>query len=145
MGYYVTTQSSTFTIPAENLDEAYTRMCQLNQNNDMKRGGSWPRPDNIVGPHEKIWFSWMDWNYPETCKDAGEILEQLGFGISYDDGGDLYIDYYDSKTGSEDDFLNAISDLASGEIEWKGEDGAFWKQVFGDKEMKTYNGRIVYE
>lgn len=146
MGYYASIESSTFVLPAENLDEAYTRMCKLNDNNNLKRGGSWPRPDNIVGPHEKIWFSWMDWNYPETCKDAQEILEQLGFETFIgEDNGNLYIVSYDSKTGSEDDFLNSISDICSGEIEWREEDGKMWKNIFGNKEMKTVKGKIVYE
>ena len=147
MGYYVSTQSSTCFLPYENAQEAYDRMCKLNFNNSKKTGGSWPRPDNIPNdqPHEKIWYSWMPWNYHETCSTAKEILEELGFDMYEADNG-IEISYYDSKTGAEDLFLEAIADLCSGEIEWRGEDNDMWKQVFTPGQpMKTLKGVVSYE
>lgn len=143
MGYYVTILESTFQIPAENLDAAYEAMCRLNYTvpNAEKRGGSYSS-DEIsknnapeFGPYKAAWFSWMDWNYHETCKSAEEILYKLGFFFSYDDEGNLHIDGYDSKTGQEDLFLKSICSLATGYIVWKGEDDAIWGETYDGNEV----------
>ena len=131
MGYYVKITSSTAKIPAANLKTAYEKMCALNVTHDhKKRGGSWSG-----GKEEARWFSWMDANYPETCKDAQEILEQLGFETFYDNNGDLVIDYYDSKTGEEDLFMGAIENLTTGRITWVGEDGSTWTTIFAGDDV----------
>ena len=73
MGYYVRIIKSTAFVPAENLDRVYDIMCSLNETHDHeKHGGSWSGTKRT----EK-WFSWMDENYPETCKDAQAIFNQL--------------------------------------------------------------------
>lgn len=135
MGYYVEILESTFCIPAENLYAAYEAMCQLNFTtpNNHKRGGSYPGKDKApnLGPHEHCWFSWMDWNYHETCADAQAILEALGFETSYSSDGDLTIDYFNSKAGQEDLFLDSISPLSRGYIVWKGEEGEVWGETYG--------------
>lgn len=126
MGYYVEIVESTAYIPAHLTALAYERMCELNKRNDLKLGGSW-----FGGEQREWWFSWMDPNYPETCKDAQEVLEQLGFEVSKMievgvDGFGLKIVGYDSKTGQEDLFLCVIKDLIHGKIKWEGEDGEKW-------------------
>ncbi len=136
MGYNVSIIESTFRIPAENLDEAYHRMCQLNFTvpNNAKCG---PGKNNApeVGPYKSCWFSWMEWNYHETCTSADEILQQLGFFTSTDEDGNLHIDGYDSKTGQEDLFLKAISTLSKGYIVWKGEEDEVWGEIYGGEEV----------
>lgn len=135
MGYYVTIQQSTFKIPAENLKEAYERMCQLNFTvpNLDKRGGTWPGKNQCpeYGPDKSSWFSWMSWNYHETCKDAEAVLQEIGFDVWYDADGALLIQGYDSKSGQEDLFLNAICPLATGYIVWRGEEGELWGETYG--------------
>lgn len=156
MGYEVRIKESTFVIPAENLDEAYNRMCQLNflVPNAMKRGGSWGGVNDRktapeFGPHKGCWFSWIEWNYHEECKNAEEILQQLGFFTSTDEDGNLHIDNYDSKTGQEDLFLASISDLAKGYIIWIGEEDDLWGETYGGKFVvkkernENYNDLIV--
>jgi hypothetical protein len=125
MGYNVEIIKSTAKIPAANLDRAYQKMCALNVTHHKdKRGGSWS-----AGKRDTAWFSWMDANYPETCKDANAVLEQLGFYTSFNEQGDLLIEGYDSKMGQEDLFLKAIENEVSGEIEWVGEDHERWTTV----------------
>lgn len=143
MGYYVSITEGEVTIPKANLEEAYKRMCALNDNDAVKRGGQWggeissdsPRPEGM-SYHPARWFSWMDANYPETCSDAKAILRELGFELE-DRDGDLFIFGYDSKVGQEELFLDAISDLCTKDsfLVWRGEDGAMWRQEFGNKEM----------
>jgi hypothetical protein len=139
MGYYVNIQESTFTIPAENLEYAYTRMCQLNFTvpNSEKRGGSYPGKNKAphTGPDKNCWFSWMNWDYHEKCVDAEAILNNLGFEIEYAENGDLQICAYDSKSGQEDLFLESICDLAKGYIIWQGEDGDVWGETYGGKKV----------
>lgn len=137
MGYYVEILESTFVIPSQNLTEAYDRMCKLNYEvpNAEKHGGCWPGKDKgpKVGPFESAWFSWMPWNYHETCENVDDILRELGFETHYDDEGNLHIDYYNSKAGQEELFLESICSLAHGYIIWKGEDGAVWGETYGGK------------
>ena len=139
MGYNVSIEESTFTIPVENLDAAYKAMCELNYTvpNSQKRGGSHPGKDKApeYGPHKCCWFSWMDWNYDEKCKNAEEVLHEVGFYTYISENGNLHIDGYDSKTGQEDLFLKAISTLSKGYIVWKGEEGEVWGETYGGEKV----------
>lgn len=127
MGYFVAITDSDAFIPAEKLETAYQKMCALNTtHDDQKRGGRWNGGECI-----QKWFSWMDANYPETCKDAKDIFEQMGVSTEYDAGGNLKITGYDNKTGQEQLFLDAIKDDLVGSISWQGENGEKWKQLFG--------------
>ena len=130
MGYYVNTTFSNAVLPKEHEAEAYAIMCSLNvthHNQKRGRGGS------------ESWFSWMDANYPETCKDAGEIFEMLGFEIERNNDG-IHIINYDNKAGQEDLFLQSIENLMVGKIVWLGEDGDTWVNVFhGDN---IINGQV---
>jgi len=130
MGYYVNIVHSTAVLPKENVEEAYTLMCELNQHNDLKTGRRSPHPEGLTGPHDAIWFAWMPWNYPETMSTAREILEALGFSVRECPEGDLHIEYYDSKTGAEKVFFEAIGHLVDGVIKWLGEDGDSWVWTF---------------
>ena len=141
MGYYVHIEESNCVLPAKNYALAYWRMCELNNHDEWKRGGS----------QTEKWFSWMDKNYPQTCKDAKEILVELGFEMEETKDG-LTIYGYDNKSGQEELFLAAISDLivqAHGDdkpfIAWRGEDDMVWKDIYGEKDVKQLSGRIVFE
>lgn len=141
MGYYVRIVKSTAIVPAENLERVYQIMCELNNHNELKYGGSWSG-----GRQNKWWFSWMDENYPETCKDAKEIFEMMGFECSVSENGDLHLDYYDQKTGQEGLFLNAITNYMTGMIRWVGEDGEVWETEFdGDKIINAVADRLAIE
>lgn len=141
MGYYVMLDESTATIPAQNLAEAYRRLCDLNKRDDLKTGGAWSG-----GRQTARWFAWMDADYPSKCPDAAAIFEMLGFYTSILEDGSLSLDEYDSKTGSEDIFLNAVSDLfAPGSfMVWRGEDGAMWRTVLGGRTAINQSPTITW-
>ena len=130
MGYYVRTVKSNAYIPAAMLLIAYDALCALNYTHHaQKRGGSYSS-----GKQTERWFSWMDANYPDTCKDAEAVLAALGFSPYIDCEGNLWFGEYDSKTGQEDLFMAALENIAIGEISWVGEDGETWNTLFhGDK------------
>jgi hypothetical protein len=126
MGYYTRTTAVDFTIPADKVDDAYKAVCALNWRNDLKRGGRYPQEPGADDsqPRPDKWFSWMDWNYHETCKELKEVMEALGFEdcSMTEQGFDL--GWYDSKTGNEDCFIEALAPFADpgSYINWQGED-----------------------
>ena len=152
MGYYVNLIDTNAYIPKDKLEEAYKILCELNNHNELKRGGRGPRDKRLdaEGPHDGIWFSWMDWNYPETCADAAAILAQVGFELSDEESGDLRIMFYDNKTGCEQVFAAALAPvLASHDDQppyliWVGENHEQWRQIVIDGQMVTQDGEIVF-
>lgn len=147
MGYNISTDDVNLRIPAEHLDAAYTAMCELNQHNELKSGGRYPRVEDIDGPHYSVWFSRMHWNYDEICKTAADILHELGFELEVEEDGSIVFLYYNSKMGSENHFLNAIAPYVNdgGYIEWRGEDGAMWRHFFKDGKMVEQTAVITWE
>jgi len=142
MGYYVHIEDSNFMLPYEHARLAYWRMCDLNKHDDLKRGGS--------STGEK-WFSWMASDYPERLKTALDILIELGFDVEEGDEG-LVVYAYDNKSGQEELFLEAISDLIvpqTGEdkpyIVWRGEDDMVWKDIYGEKTVRSLTGVITFQ
>lgn len=151
MGYYVTITSSTFTIPRENLAEAYRRLVDLNQRDELKQGGrsggkdtnrNDPRPEGM-DHHPARWFAWMDANYPEKLKTPEGIFEAIGFEIDTNEAGDLLLVAYDNKTGQEDLFLATACDLARGEITWEGEDRLVWKDEYGGETVRHFDAADI--
>lgn len=143
MGYYVNTVSTNFMLKKKNLKKAYKAMCKLNEQDELKTGGSWGEG----GKQLKTWFAWMDPDYPKTCKTAQEIIEQLGFDIETNDKGDIINLMYDNKTGAEEYFMESIAPYVEpgSYIEWQGE-GAYdyYKYEFNGKTMEIKRGTIVY-
>lgn len=108
MGYYVQIVYSDFTIKKEDFDRGFQIVCDLNSRDDLKGGGKFgctPRPkpagSKSCASSPDKWFSWMLWNYDEVCDSLPEVLEELGFGIDYNDDGDIVGLSYHSKTGDE--------------------------------------------
>lgn len=148
MGYYVNTTDSTVCIPKEKLDDAYKTLVELNNHNKLKGGGSYPKPDNLPEnePNKHSWFSWMDWNYHETCSTVEEILNQLGFETELAEEG-LYINYYDNKLGDEETFFKALAPfIPDGQyICWVREDHNQWRWLFQNGKLLHQNAIITYE
>lgn len=137
MGYYVNTEDINVIVPKDLLEPAYKAVLALNDQDDLKRGGSF-------GAERKYWFSWM----PEdltTLSDLREVFTELGFeNTDYNDKGDLVLGHYNNKTGQEDIFLYAIAPFVqeNSYVIWKGEDDTYWKHEFRDGKMLTYNGEV---
>lgn len=145
MGYYVSTEEQSIFVSKEHFADAYKAMCALNDHDDLKSGGSWggdgltrndPRPAGMTY-HPARWFSWMDANYPETCKTFQDIFRSMGFDMSFDDDGNLNALYYNDKIGAEEHFIGAIAPYvkAGSHILWRGEDGEMWLYYFDGKQM----------
>ncbi len=136
MGYYVTTEDINIIVPKDLLEPAYKAVLAINEDDNLKRGGS-------HGEVRKYWFSWM----PEdlsTLTDLKDVMENLGFETHYNEAGDLVLGHYDSKTGQEDLFLDAIAPFVQ-EMSyaiWKGEDNSFYKWEFNDGKMLVIPGEM---
>lgn len=142
MGYYVRLTNVDFTIPAEHLDAAYAAVCALNTTHHKeKRGGSWSG-----GKETEKWFSWMDPNYPDVCKDLVEVMEMLGFDCGIEDDGSFHIYSYDSKAGQEDLFLETLAPYVKDGsfLYWMGEDGEQWGNLYKDGKFHHAQAHITF-
>lgn len=154
MGYYVTGEGY-ISVPADKLTDAYNALVELNKHDELKTGGRFgagvsegkPANSTSVAENPNRWFSWMDWNYDEVCSTAEEILQQVGFETEEtpDDGLELF--GYDSKSGAESHFVNAIAPFVNEDstMEWSGEDGERWRWVFENGEMITEHAVITWK
>jgi hypothetical protein len=124
MGYYINAQG-TITMPRSLEAEALHALKMLNYDHETKRGGLLGNPDATF---ETRWYSWMPERWHEHVASVKEVLEMVGFGVTTEreDGLDVYIVTYDSKTGQEDVFLNCLAGYAHVEVEVVGEDGSRW-------------------
>lgn len=103
----------------------------------------------------------MDADYPAKARQKAEsgdvphplmyVFERLGFEweITAPEGEDeeLRLVNYDSKTGGEDHFLEAVAHFVTpgSFLEWRGEEGELWIQRFNGETMTVLEGRIVYD
>lgn len=151
MGYWVETMDVDFSIKKENLEKAYEALCELNKHDNLKHGRtgltSKLEHSTSVAENPGVCFSWMDWNYDEIFETAQEIFEELGFETILNADGDLEVHHYNSKTGSEEDFLSAVAPFAKdgSYIEWRGEDGSMWRNFFESGVMTTQHAEIVWK
>lgn len=147
MGYFTHANAMHFVIKKDNLEDAYKALCQLNAKDELKSGGCWgwegglfkkPQNSTSVSNNPNKWFAWMDWNYDETCKNAEDIFNKLGFDVNITKEGDLFIDMFENdKSGDKEHFLEAVAPfLEDGSfIEWMDEDGFMWKNVSDNGKM----------
>lgn len=153
MGYYVNITDTNIVIPVNRLDDAYAALCALNDDNTIKGGfrGDWLGNETPTGANERVWFSWMPWNYPSLYTSAEEILEQLGFDLGTTDDGSIELYGYDNKIGDEQVFLSALAPLLASsddrepQVVWHGEDARVWRQIVIDGEMVAQVGRLTFE
>lgn len=155
MGYNIRIIDSNFAIPYDYLDHAYKALCELNAKDELKRCGvhsgklyEKPQDSTSVSTNPNNWFSGMEWNYDETCKNTEEILHALGFETEILQSGDLEIVGYEDRMGDEDIFLKALSPFIEYDgsyIMWLGEDLCTWKNVFENGKMETLAQKTSWE
>ena len=66
-------------------DEAYDALVRLNDLDYLKRGGQFGGSDTErpagATHHPNRWFSWMDADYPSSCKTTTDVLQEVGFMV----------------------------------------------------------------
>lgn len=155
MGYIISTIDTDFHIRKENLAKGYELLCRLNERDDLKHGGRFggdptPKPadSHSVSDNPDKWFSWMDWNYDETCHDLDRILNRLGFHVAHDDSGDITdLTMDDWKTGDEETFLNALAPVVEdgSHLTFRGECDDYWRYEFHDGRMTALQGHVEFD
>lgn len=154
MGYYVYMTNYNAKIRKSDLGAAYEALCALNSHDELKRGGAFGHPSGVDKPEGSRsvsnsphrWFSWMDWNYDETCETLEEVLCMLGFHVETDQEGNINIIHYETKAGQEELFFRAlapwvVSSWGEDEtafIEWYSDNGDEYRWEFTDGEMKKF-------
>jgi len=140
MGYYVNTEDINVVVPKDLLEDAYEAICDLNQHDDLKQGGSW-------GPDEsknQYWFSWMPEDIRAACPDLLAVVNEIGFDSKYDEAGNLVLGHYSNKTGQEDLLIDAIAPFVQegSYVIWRGEDNSYYKWEFNDGKMLVIPGEV---
>lgn len=140
MGYYINLTDSNANIPAENLDEALTRLKALNHKPGVhKNGGRWPK----TGSPLDDWFSWMPADYDQTVESVEDVFKLLGFECESNPDDGLTIYGYDSKIGQEQLFIDEVADLFTdgSYMVWRGEDSEIWRW---SKEHGVQHGTTIF-
>ncbi len=147
MGYEITLVNSDCRIPKEHWDDAFAACVELNDHDERKTGGD----------GTNVWFAWMPPDYPERALAEYEsyklphplvwVFQVLGFDWDIEENGDFSLRHFDSKSGAEDDFLEAVAPFVrpDGILDWRGEDGEMWRQEFDGQSVSTKQGRMVYD
>lgn len=143
-----------FTIPAENTQEAFQALCNLNTKDDLKSGHIFSRkklikPENStsLAGDPSVRFINMPWNYDEVCETVEEILELLNFSVEKDLEGDVHIlSFASAHGGDEEVFLKALAPYVKpgSFIEWQAEGGEMWRNDFVQGKMTTSSGEVVW-
>jgi hypothetical protein len=139
MGYYVNTEDINIIVPKDLLEPAYKAVLAMNEDDQLKRGGSYGPGDS-----REFWFSWMPKDL-STLGNLKEVMINLGFeDTDYNEAGDLVLSYYNSKTGQEDLFLDRIAPFVQegSYAIWKGEDDTYYKWEFTDGKMLVIPGEV---
>ncbi len=150
MGYYVNIEDSDIFLDKKHFEAVYEKMCELNNHDELKRGGSFGANEDPVDGEKwnrNKWFSWMEYNYPEIYPDMHSILETMGFDTNYDEDGNLINLYYGDKTGSEDYFLSCFAGLIKDGsfIQWKGEENDdYYRYYFKDGKMLVQKATVSF-
>jgi hypothetical protein len=149
MGFYVSTTEVNLHIIPEKFDIFFERaayMIQPEVINKHANGGSYTKD----GVAEK-WYGWTKTSDLKRAIDDRNIIEWFkawGFDEVRYDNEFYYLDfYYNTKTSNEQFMLKCLAPAFSdGDyIIWTGEDDSFWKNVFNDGKMNTFDGRVVFD
>ena len=142
------------TIPAENTQDAFQTLCNLNTKDDLKSGHIFSskkliKPENSTSLAEdpSVRFINMPWNYDEVCEAVEEILELLNFSVEKDLEGDVHILSFESDHGGDEEvFLKALAPYVKpgSFIEWQADSGEMWRNDFVQKKMITSTGEVSW-
>lgn len=135
MGYYVDLSDANWEI--KETPEALATIREMPvKYHAIKRGGS---------SNGEKWFSWMNDAEIENAESVEIVFNRLGFDTEKVDGG-FKLAAYNSKTGQEDLFLAVMAPFtAEGSwIEWRGEDGALWKNEIINGHMYRLDSEIAW-
>lgn len=142
------------TIPAENTQEAFQALCNLNAKDDLKSGCIFSsqkliKPENSTSLAEdtSVRFINMPWNYDELYETVEEILEVLNFSVEKDLEGDVHILSFESDHGGDEEvFLKALAPYVKpgSFIEWQADNGEMWRNDFVQKKMITSTGEVSW-
>lgn len=149
MGYYVWTTDCDIFLSKHHFDYVYQKMCELNEHDELKRGGQSPEKPKEPGQkwNPNKWFSWMAYNYPQTCINMEEVLKQVGFHCTFDNDGNLIgLGYEYDKSGQEEYFLACFSGYMKpgSYLDFKGEeDDDYYRYVWTDTDMELHKAKII--
>jgi hypothetical protein len=158
MGYHVSATGG-FTITEDQIVPAFQAMCRLNDLDDLKLGGHYPRTERPEGldHHPGRWFAGLGADYPSTSEDLWYLLDELGFYISGHPGCPVTTDsrkpagpydvtvQYDGRMRQEELFLEVLFRFVdTARIEYVGDEHEHWSIEAQHGEVTHYWGVIEW-
>ena len=146
MGYYQATIDCNILIPQAGFSVICKHLLDSGflKNTDKMHGGSM----NGKGGFTDKWYSWCDMARLEkkiTTGDLPAVFEEFGFDVQQDDGNIVGLSY-DNKAGDEFELFRAIAPFMDDGmyVDFRGEDGEFYRYYFKDQEARQSQGEISF-
>ena len=160
MGYHVEVTVESVIIPANKVGAAIAALTSLMNQVQEKGGGSSTWPGGEPVRH----YSWVEtatcldrlaagnlvgflgeWRYEATEGDPMTPIEQLAQDAEFQE---VEVTYFEGgKWGDDEQLWTALAPfIASGGcIEFRGEDGHYWRYLFEDGTLTEQTGTVVWE
>jgi hypothetical protein len=146
MGYYVDILDTDIYLPKTSFQAA----CE-----HLKNSGFLTDTDNMSGGrfsdegYVDRWYSWVNMDELAKYVEKGDLLSVFccfSFGPETDKEGNLIGLWYSDKTGDEEHLLRSLEQFFQNEnyIEWKGDDGEMWRDVFRNGKLQKSYPTIVW-
>jgi hypothetical protein len=136
MGYCITLMDSNFRLKASKKKEALAALKKMDPS--VNGRGFWDGT--------KQW-SWVDQKHINQAKSLEEALSIWRYCPEVDQEDNIIsVDFDGEKIGQEDEMFKVIAPFVEdgSYIEMQGEDGAMWRWVFKNGEMRTIEPRIEW-
>ncbi len=137
MGYHISMMDSKFRIPASVKEQALAAMKRMNPS--KKGSGYW---------QDKPQWAWVDQEIVNKAPTLEDAMTEWRYVPEMDDEGNIVdISFEGEKIGDEMEMFKTIAPFVEegSYIEMQGEDGAFWRWVFKNGQVKEVTPRVEWD
>lgn len=145
MGYYVELVDCQVFIPKTSFESACTHLKNIGflTDTDYMNGGGWD------GTNREHWYSWVNMDELGVAIETNnlpEVFRCFGFVVILDDNGNIDNLAFNDKTGDEEHLLHSLASFfREGDyLQWRGEEGDIWKEMFENGKIVQYNASITW-
>lgn len=153
MGYCVDVEIHDLMIPADKVADCLNAINEMFTDENLTAnagGGAGGANVTAATPvKEKRWYSWVSNPDDDGFDSLQAAVDAWRYDGKYNEDEKAFvIEYFHGeKLGDDEQFFDVIAPFvkSGAEIYMHGEDGANWRYVFTDGEVKEQSGTIVYE
>lgn len=142
MGYYVEHVDGDFFIEEKNIVDVVVAIHRLASADSSYMSGQGYDNNGNLTPC----YSWVNSTYMNTT-NIKDIFNYWRWNIHFDESGNIDgISFDAEKLGDDEILMEAIAPFVKQHsfIEMRGEDGAMWRWLFKNKQMKTIYPKIIW-